>query len=175
MQCETNVWGLRPGRAARSARHARRVGGWAAAREDAGCGRRALGGRWLVAGASCCERCGRRASPVRRRRQYKWAANAATASVPCVATAPMQVGRQCGDGERPLCGDGADASGLPMRRRRASPVWRRRQRKWAANAASSLMWAAPSTQWHSQCSGTPITPLSLIMNPRSRLRRCCID
>lgn len=96
MQCETNVWGLRPGRAARSARHARRVGGWAAAREDAGCGRRALGGRWLVAGASCCERCGRRASPVWRRRRCKWAANAATASVPCAATAPMQAGRQCG-------------------------------------------------------------------------------
>ena len=44
--------------------------------------------RCLVAGASCCERLGRRASPVWRRRQCKWAAN--------VAMAPMQVGCQCG-------------------------------------------------------------------------------
>jgi len=120
LQCETNVWGLRPGRAARSARHARRVGGWAAAREDAGCGRRALGGRWLVAGASCCERCGRRASPVRR----------------CLVA-----GASCWE----RCG------------RRASPVRRRCQCKWAANAASSLMWAAPSTQRHPQIRAAPST------------------
>lgn len=155
MQCETNVWGLRPGRAARSARHARRVGGWTAAlamvggvahpvrrhgkMRDAGgtpgirpgevrtasvpCTRRCL-----VAGASCCERLGRRASPVWRRRQCKWAAN--------VAMAPMQVGCQCG---------------------------------------VVVNVGAPSTQRHPQRSGTPITPLSLIMNPRSRPRRCCID
>lgn len=94
MQCETNVWGLRPGRAARSARHARRVGGWAAALAMVG-GVAHPVRRCLVAGASCCERCGRRASPARRRR-CKWAANAATARVPCAATAPMQAGRQCG-------------------------------------------------------------------------------
>ena len=167
MQCETNVWGLRPGRAARSARHARRVGGWAAAREDAGCGRRALGGRWLVAGASCCERCGRRASPVWRRRRCKWAANAATASVPCVATAPMQVGRQCGV----VVNVGGTLNAAPPQRSgtlNAAPP---------SNTGATLkcgrhpqMRAAPSN-----AGGTPITPLSLIMNPRSHPRRCCID
>lgn len=100
MACETNVWGLRPGRAARSARHARRVGGWAAALAMMGGVARPVR-RCLVAGASRCERLGRRASPCGDGADasgppMQVGCQCATASVPCVATAPTQVGRQCG-------------------------------------------------------------------------------
>lgn len=98
MDCETNVWGLRPGRSARSARHARRVGDWAAALAMVG-GVAHPGQRCLVAGASCCER---RGAP-RQRSQGGSVPNMAFPrrgapqdNVPKVATAPMQVGRQCG-------------------------------------------------------------------------------